>query len=96
MAAEGFGEWSAPEDVEVAMWMEMLRPLHDENGVRLPDPDLTPYAERERAAATADWDCRAESDYDAREHAARSELQADVLERLGPRLDAWLEKYWTN
>jgi len=96
MAAEGFGEWPAPEDVQPAMWEELLRPFHDENGVRLPDPDLTPYAERERAAATADWDCRAEADYDARMHAARSELQADILDRLGPQLDAWLATYWAG
>ena len=96
MASEGFGEWSAPELVSSALWEESWEFLRGEDGEPLPEPDLTPLAERERAAAVADWDCRAEADYDAREHSARSELQADALERLAPALDAWLDTYWAD
>lgn len=94
MASEGFGEWSAPELVSSALWEESWVFLRGEDGEPLPEPDLTSLAERERAAALADWDCRAEADYDAREHAARDELQAVALERLEPQLDAWLGTYW--
>ncbi len=96
MVAEGFGEWRVPEEAMSSFWGEIPGLFYDENGVPRDQPDLEPLAERERAAAVADWDCRAKSDYDARLHAARSELEAEVLERLGPELDAWLDSYWRD
>jgi len=96
MAAEGFGEWRTPEGAEAELWAEVSRYFFDENGMRRDQPDLEPFAERERTIAVADWDCRAAGDYDARLHAARSELEADVIERLGPEMDAWLDTYWND
>lgn len=94
MAAEGFGEWRTPEDTQEDLWTEVSRFFFDEDGMPRDQPDLKAFAERERTMAVTDWDCRAAGDYDARLHAARSELETDLIERLGPEMDAWLDTYW--
>ncbi len=48
-------------------------------------------ATREASLATADWDCRAETDYDAVWSAARDRLQQEYVDAHRAELDAWVE-----
>jgi len=50
-------------------------------------------AAAEVALATADWDCREESDYDAVWREVRSRLQQEYVDAHRDELDAWVEAH---
>ena len=49
-------------------------------------------AAREASLATADWDCRADTGYDAAWSAARDRLQQEYVDAHRAELDAWVEE----
>lgn len=100
MADVGHPGYASPPDAEQAAWAAWLAfnegiaadptlgAVGPEGGIA-GEGDL---AAREASLATADWDCRAATDYDAVWGAARDRLQQEYVDAHRAELDAWVEK----
>ncbi|GEN81070.1 hypothetical protein [Actinotalea fermentans] len=100
MADAGHPGYASPPDAEQAAWAAWLAfndgiaadPTLGEVG---PDGGIAgegDLATREASLATADWDCRADTDYDAAWGAARDRLQQEYVDAHRAELDAWVEQ----
>jgi hypothetical protein len=99
MSDAGHPGYAGPADAEQAAWDQWMA-LNDaidvdptlglvaSDGLVVGEADL---AAREAALATADWDCRAATDYDTVWQAARHRLQQDYVDAHRSELDAWVE-----
>lgn len=102
MADAGHPGYASPPDAEQAAWDAWmafndaigadptLGVVDDESGRPVGETDL---AAREASLATADWDCRAATEYDAIWGAARDRLQQEYVDAHRAELDAWVEEH---
>jgi hypothetical protein len=70
-----------------ARWAEELGDSYTAGGA---------LAVRERALATADWDCRDQTGYDDVITSVRNELQQEYVDAHRDELDAWVERWATR
>lgn len=100
MADAGHPGYASPAAAEQAAWDAWLAfnegiaadptlGVTDDAGGIAGEGDL---ATRESSLATADWDCRADTDYDALWSAARDRLQQEYVDAHRAELDAWVEE----
>ena len=82
---EGFPRFANQETMRSRLW-DQFRP----HGMELTDPaERAEFAEREKAIAVADWDCREALNYDARRREMEIALQYEFVDRHWAELEAW-------
>ena len=60
------------------------------HGMEIADPaERAEFAEREKAIAVADWDCREALNYDSRRRKMEIALHYEFVERHRAELEAW-------
>jgi len=99
MADAGHPGYAAPADAEQAAWDAWIAfnegiaadPTLGEVGADGGIAGEGDLATREASLATADWDCRATTDYDAVWNDARDRLQQEYVDAHRSELDAWVE-----
>jgi hypothetical protein len=99
MADAGHPGYASPPDAEQVAWGAWIAfnegiAADPTLGVVGPEGGIAgegDLAEREASLATADWDCRAATGYDAAWSAARDRLQQEYVDAHRAELDAWVE-----
>lgn len=99
MADAGFPGYATPDAAEEAAWQRWLAfnegLVVDPLGNAPVDgsiPGQDQMEAEEAALATADWDCRAEADYDAVWREVRNRFQQEYVDAHRAELDAWVER----
>lgn len=100
MADAGHPGYASPPDAEQVAWGAWIAfnegiAADPTLGVVGPEGGIAgegDLAEREASLATADWDCRAATGYDAAWSAARDRLQQEYVDAHRAELDAWVEE----
>jgi hypothetical protein len=106
MADAGFPGFANPPQAEQAAWDRWVAfneglaadAAGGTGAAGAPTDDGAPAGQADLAAAevalaTADWDCREESDYDAVWREVRSRLQQEYVDAHRDELDAWVEAH---